>query len=85
VNEALRQTLELQAVFVEAGAQNTSIRTFWGSRSFEPGEGTKDSRCAGAVGSQVTSGVTAVTHRREKTRTDAIGDKTTDTEMTNGS
>jgi hypothetical protein len=85
VNEALRQTLELQAVFLAARPRKTSTRTFWGSHSPQPGEGTEDSRCAEAVGSQVASGVTVLTQWREKTRTDAIGDETTDTEMTNGS
>jgi hypothetical protein len=33
VNEALRQALELQAVFLAARPQKTSVNTFWGSRS----------------------------------------------------
>jgi hypothetical protein len=33
VNEALRQALELQAVFLAARPHKTSARTFWGNRS----------------------------------------------------
>jgi hypothetical protein len=53
-NEALRQALELQAVFLAARSHKTSTKTFWGSRSPPLEKGKQGNRNAGAVKNRIT-------------------------------
>jgi hypothetical protein len=66
VREALRQALELQAVFLAARSHTTSTKTFWGSRSPSPDKRTQGIRNAGAVENRATSRVPATTEQRQK-------------------
>jgi hypothetical protein len=57
VIEALRQALELQAIFLAARSHKTSTKTFWGSQSPPPDKGTQGNQNAGAVENRTTSRV----------------------------
>jgi hypothetical protein len=58
-----RRLLELQAMFLAARPWEMSARLFWVTRSQQSDEETKDNQRAGVMGSQATSGATALTKR----------------------
>jgi hypothetical protein len=57
VNEALRQALELLAIFLPTRSHKISTKTFWRSQSPPPDKGMQGNRNAGAVENRPTSRV----------------------------
>jgi hypothetical protein len=79
VNEALRQTLELQSVFLAAKPPKNESQDILEDPTapLPRAKRPKTIGVLGAVGTQATSGVTALTGGRQKTTTGA-GNETAD-------
>lgn len=84
VSEAFRQTLKLQAMFLGARPWKMNARTFCGSWSAPPNEGTTDNLNACAVRGTANFEEITTMKQRKKMMTDA-GNKTSDHGVTNTS
>jgi hypothetical protein len=67
VNEALRLAFKLQAILLASRPQKRAPGYFGGTDRPKPCEQTKDDWCAGAMGNQATTRLTAPTEGRQKT------------------